>query len=143
MIGLPGWPRWNLRSDVQSMRYLQVCRSSVFDGSTPTSLEPSRLLNLLKHYFEILGDKVACYEDLRSYTDLRSEVVSDWITFLKKTTHTPVSFSKCRQPSAQVRVVLRYCSSAVYQCPQVATICLQYNAVDRGPGGHSSCRPCS
>ena len=90
-----------------------MCKSSVIDGSTPTLLEPSRLLNLLKHYFEILGDKVACYEDLRPYTDLPSEVVSDWVTFLEKTTHTPVSLSKCRQPSAQVRVVLRYCSSAI------------------------------
>ena len=114
MIGLPGWPRWNLRSYVESTRYLQVCRSSVFDEPTPISPEPSRMLNLLKHYFEILGDKTACYEDLRSYTDLHSEVVSDWITFLEKTTHTPVSFSKSRMPSAEVCVVLRYCSSAIY-----------------------------
>jgi N-terminal acetyltransferase B complex non-catalytic subunit len=94
-----------------------VCSSSAFDGHTPISLEPSRLLNLLKHYFEVLGDKAACYEDLRSYIDLGSEELHDWITLIEKTTHTPVSFSKCRQLSAKAHVVLRYCSSPIHQCP--------------------------
>jgi N-terminal acetyltransferase B complex non-catalytic subunit len=83
------------------MRCLQVCRSLIFEGSTPIPLESSRLLNLLKHYFEIFGDKTTCYEDIRTYTDLDSDVLSDWIAFLEKTAHTPVSLSKCRQHSAK------------------------------------------
>ena len=62
-------------------------------GPLPISAEPSRLLNLLKHYFEILGDKAACYEDLRPYTNLDSDVLTDWITFLGGTSHTPVGLS--------------------------------------------------
>lgn len=89
------------------MRCLQVCKSSTFSGSTPISLESSRLLNILKHYFEIFGDKTACYEDIRTYTDLDSDVLSDWITFLEKTTHTPVSISNCRQAGAKVHVVVK------------------------------------
>jgi len=64
------------------------------------------LLNLLKHYFEIFGDKAACYEDIQAYTDLDSDVLSDWITFLEKTAHTPVSFPNCRRPDAKAHVVL-------------------------------------
>ncbi len=79
----------------------------IFDGATTISLEPSRLLNLLKHYFEIFGDKAACYEDIRSYTDLDSDVLSAWTTILEKTSHTPVSFSNCRQSSAKAHVVLK------------------------------------
>ena len=89
------------------MRCLQVCKSSIFDGSTPIPIESSRLLNLLKHYFEIFGDKATCYEDIRTYTDLDSGVLSEWITFLEKTAHTPVSFSNCHQPSAKAYVVLK------------------------------------
>lgn len=84
-----------------------MCKSPIFDVSTPIPLESSRLLNLLKRYFEIFGDKATCYEDIRTYTDLGSDVLSDWITFIEKTAHTPVSFSNCRQPSAKVHVVLK------------------------------------
>lgn len=97
------------------MTYLQVCKPSTLDGLTPISVEPSRLLNLLKHYFEIFGDKAACHEDLRPYTDLNSEVLTDWITFLRGTNHIPVGFSKCRQPSAKTHTVFRHCSSAINQ----------------------------
>lgn len=84
-----------------------MCKSSTFGGSTPISLESSRSLNLLKHYFEIFGDKTACYEDIQTYTDLDSDVLSDWITYLEKTNHTPVSFSNCCQAGVKVRVVLK------------------------------------
>jgi hypothetical protein len=39
------------------------------------STEASRLLDLLKRYFHIFGDKTACYEDVRQYTDLDSDFV--------------------------------------------------------------------
>ncbi|KAI0302144.1 N-acetyltransferase B complex non catalytic subunit-domain-containing protein [Russula brevipes] len=68
--------------------------------------EPSRLLGLLKHYFEILGDKVACYEDLRPYTDLNSEALSEWITFLEGTTPSTSSGSALRR-SVNVHKLLR------------------------------------
>lgn len=55
--------------------------------------EASRLLDLLKRYFQIFGDKAACYEDVRQYTDLDSDSLSEWITFLEGMTHSPVSFS--------------------------------------------------
>jgi len=58
-------------------------------------------LNLLKHYFEILGDKAACYEDLQPYTNLDSDVLADWITFLEGTSHTPVGLSTYTQSSAK------------------------------------------
>ena len=72
-----------------------MCKSSAFHEPTPISVEPSRSLNLLKRYFEILGDKSACYEDIQQYTDLDPEVSADWIAFLNGTTHTPVGISKC------------------------------------------------
>ncbi|KAI0006129.1 actin cytoskeleton organization protein [Russula compacta] len=74
--------------------------------------EPSRLLNLLKHYFEIFGDKAACHEDLRPYTDLNSEVLTDWITFLRGTNHTPSSGIALRR-SINSHKLLRYGLSAV------------------------------
>ncbi|KAI0306474.1 actin cytoskeleton organization protein [Multifurca ochricompacta] len=53
--------------------------------------EPSRLLDLLKRYFRIFGDKAACFEDLRPYTDLGSDVLADWLAFLEGITHSPPS----------------------------------------------------
>ena len=55
--------------------------------------DASRLLDLLKRYFHIFGDKAACYEDVRLYTDLDSDSSSDWIAFLEGMTPSPVSFS--------------------------------------------------
>lgn len=68
--------------------------------------ESSRLLNLLKHYFEVFGDKAACYEDIRTYTDLDSDVLSDWIAFIEKTAHTPSS-SSALQRSINAHKLLR------------------------------------
>ncbi|KAI9509646.1 N-acetyltransferase B complex non catalytic subunit-domain-containing protein [Russula earlei] len=73
--------------------------------------DPSRLLNLLKRYFEIFGDKAACYEDLRPYSDLYSEVLSDWIKFLEGITHIPSSGASLRR-SLNAHKLLRYGLSA-------------------------------
>ncbi|KAH9996784.1 actin cytoskeleton organization protein [Russula vinacea] len=73
--------------------------------------EPSRLLNLLKHYFEGLGDKAACHEDLRPYTNLDSKMLPDWITFIEKTTHTPSSGVALRR-SINAHKLLRHALSA-------------------------------
>jgi len=70
-------------------------------------VEPSRFLNLLKRYFEMFGDKSACYEDLRPYSDLYLEVLPDWIAFLDGISHTPVSCSRCRRSDAKAYAVLR------------------------------------
>jgi hypothetical protein len=41
----------------------------------------------------MFGDKAVCYEDVRLYTDLDSDLSSDWIAFLEGMTHSPVSIS--------------------------------------------------
>lgn len=68
--------------------------------------EDSRLLDLLKRYFHIFGDKAASYEDLRPYTDLDSDS-SDWMTFLEGMTHSPSSGATLRR-SINAHKLLRY-----------------------------------
>ncbi|KAH9981196.1 actin cytoskeleton organization protein [Lactifluus volemus] len=59
--------------------------------------EPSCLLDLLKRYFEVFGDKAACYEDLRPYADLNSDALSDWMAFLAGIPHTPSTSASLRR----------------------------------------------
>ncbi|KAI0256800.1 actin cytoskeleton organization protein [Lactifluus subvellereus] len=73
--------------------------------------EPSRLLDLLKRYFDIFGDKATCYEDLRSYADLNSGVLSDWMAFLEGIPHIPSSNASLRR-SINAHKLLRYGLSA-------------------------------
>jgi hypothetical protein len=87
---------------------------SIFGSPTPTSVEPSRLLDLLKRYIDIFGDKATCYEDLRPYADLHSDILSDWIAFLEGIPHIPVSFPGCHYSSANAYQVLKCFSSEIY-----------------------------
>jgi N-terminal acetyltransferase B complex non-catalytic subunit len=57
------------------------------------STDASHMLDLLKRYFDIFGDKAACYEDVRPYTDLASDSSTDWIAFLEGVSHSPVRLS--------------------------------------------------
>ncbi|KAH9063337.1 N-acetyltransferase B complex non catalytic subunit-domain-containing protein [Lactarius vividus] len=71
--------------------------------------DASHLLDLLKRYFDIFGDKTACYEDLRPYTDLDSDSssIGDWITFLEDVEHSPSSGTALRR-SINAHKFLRY-----------------------------------
>jgi N-terminal acetyltransferase B complex non-catalytic subunit len=69
--------------------------------------EASCLLDLLKRYFHIFGDKAACYEDVRQYTDLDSDSLSEWITFLEGMACTPSSATALRR-SINAHKLLRY-----------------------------------
>ncbi|KAF8274920.1 actin cytoskeleton organization protein [Lactarius quietus] len=72
--------------------------------------EASRWLGLLKRYFHIFGDKVACYEDLQQYTDLDSDSSSDWIVFLEGMIHAPSikSSATTLRRSINAHKLLRY-----------------------------------
>ncbi|KAF8636586.1 hypothetical protein AX17_003397 [Amanita inopinata Kibby_2008] len=58
------------------------------------SNEPSRLLTLMQEYFEKLGDKACCFEDLRPYLILEGDDMSKWILFLES---VPVNFTSAAE----------------------------------------------
>ena len=45
--------------------------------------EPTRLVDLMERYFNEIGDKVCCFEDLKPYTVLGSDEHCRWIAFLE------------------------------------------------------------
>lgn len=48
------------------------------------SEEPTRLVDLMERYFNEIGDKVCCFEDLKPYTLLGSDEHCRWIAFLER-----------------------------------------------------------
>ncbi|KAF8625781.1 hypothetical protein AX15_005171 [Amanita polypyramis BW_CC] len=49
------------------------------------SANRGRLLRLIQEYFEKIGDKACCFEDLRPYLDLDAEDFAKWTSFLEST----------------------------------------------------------
>ncbi|KAF9464770.1 N-acetyltransferase B complex non catalytic subunit-domain-containing protein [Collybia nuda] len=54
------------------------------------STSPARLVTLMEHYFEEIGDKACCFEDLKPYLDLEGNECLKWTSFLEA---TPASFN--------------------------------------------------
>ncbi|KAF5377028.1 hypothetical protein D9757_007708 [Collybiopsis confluens] len=44
--------------------------------------DSTRLLTLLKHYYELFGDKACCFEDLKPYSDLEDQELASWSEIL-------------------------------------------------------------
>ena len=55
--------------------------------------EPTRLVDLMERYFNEIGDKVCCFEDLKPYTVLGSDEHCRWIAFLESVPSTFVSLT--------------------------------------------------
>ncbi|KAJ7235444.1 actin cytoskeleton organization protein [Mycena haematopus] len=47
------------------------------------SNDPNRIVDLMKRYFEEIGDKACCYEDLKPYLTLEGEDAARWKSFLQ------------------------------------------------------------
>lgn len=52
-------------------------------------LDPSRLVTQMKCYFDKIGDKACCFEDLKPYLGLQGDELSKWTSFLRS---IPASF---------------------------------------------------
>jgi len=46
-------------------------------------IDPDRLINLMRQYFETFGDKSCCFEDLKPYTFLEGDEQKSWTSFLE------------------------------------------------------------
>lgn len=74
---------------------------------------PGSLLSLLKRYFQEVGGKACCYEDLKPYLELGRNDLTEWIIFLKSQTQafvgihgTPVAISSlttCQDTTENLR----------------------------------------
>lgn len=53
------------------------------------SPDPSPLVSLMENYFEKIGDKVCCFEDLKPYLGLSGDELLKWTSFLES---IPASF---------------------------------------------------
>ncbi|KAJ2932908.1 hypothetical protein H1R20_g4212, partial [Candolleomyces eurysporus] len=71
------------------------------------SSEPSRMNDLLEQYFDVVGDKACCFEDLKPYTILEGAQKERWTTFLK---NVPVSLATKKEAQRVINVhkLLRY-----------------------------------
>ncbi|PFH54291.1 hypothetical protein AMATHDRAFT_38233 [Amanita thiersii Skay4041] len=58
------------------------------------STDPGRLLTLMQQYFEKIGDKACCFEDLQPYLVIEAEDLSQWNAFLES---VPSEFSDASQ----------------------------------------------
>ncbi|KAF8965269.1 actin cytoskeleton organization protein [Flammula alnicola] len=47
------------------------------------SQDPSRMLTLMKHYFEKFGDKACCFEDLKPFLGFEKDDLTQFISFLE------------------------------------------------------------
>lgn len=54
-------------------------------------LEPSRMVTLMKTYFERIGDKACCFEDLKPYLSLDDDDLSQWTAYLNSVSPSFVS----------------------------------------------------
>ncbi|RXW20882.1 hypothetical protein EST38_g4951 [Candolleomyces aberdarensis] len=68
------------------------------------SSEPNRMNDLLEQYFDVVGDKACCFEDLKPYTILEGAQQERWTTFLKNVPAT----KKEAQKVINVHKLLRY-----------------------------------
>ncbi|KAJ7285761.1 actin cytoskeleton organization protein [Mycena rebaudengoi] len=50
------------------------------------STDPKRMVELMKQYFEKIGDKACCFEDLKPYMVLKSDDAAKWVSFLESLT---------------------------------------------------------
>ncbi|KAJ4487875.1 actin cytoskeleton organization protein [Lentinula aciculospora] len=61
------------------------------------STDPTRLLHLMKQYFETFGDKACCFEDLKPYLALEGEDLSAWTEVLKACPSSPSTVEAIRR----------------------------------------------
>ncbi|KAF7363508.1 Actin cytoskeleton organization protein [Mycena sanguinolenta] len=57
------------------------------------SNDPNRMVDLMKRYFEEIGDKACCYEDLKPYLSLEGEDAARWMSFLQSLTPSYASLA--------------------------------------------------
>lgn len=46
-------------------------------------LDPSRLVTQMEYYFDKIGDKACCFEDLKPYLELQGDELVKWTSFLR------------------------------------------------------------
>ncbi|KAJ6502477.1 actin cytoskeleton organization protein [Mycena sanguinolenta] len=61
------------------------------------SNDPNRMVDLMKRYFEEIGDKACCYEDLKPYLTLEGEDAARWTSFLQSLTPSFASDNDLRR----------------------------------------------
>ncbi|OCH92238.1 hypothetical protein OBBRIDRAFT_791472 [Obba rivulosa] len=71
------------------------------------SIGPSELQDLLQRYFQRVGDKACCFEDLKPYIDLQDDELSTWSAFLKSQT-SPLATTEDLWRYINVQKLLRY-----------------------------------
>lgn len=83
----PGyWHYWSWKSERGSMGSRMV-RGLFAQGVITYNLQdPGRLLHLMRQYFEKVGDKVCCFDDLKPYQILEGEDSAKWTSFLESVT---------------------------------------------------------
>ncbi|KAF9075215.1 N-acetyltransferase B complex non catalytic subunit-domain-containing protein [Rhodocollybia butyracea] len=75
------------------------------------STDPTRMVQLLKQYFETFGDKACCYEDLKPYVSLEGGDLAAWTEFLKASP-PPLSTTENVKRVINTHKLLRYNLSA-------------------------------
>ncbi|KAF8212156.1 actin cytoskeleton organization protein [Mycena galopus ATCC 62051] len=61
------------------------------------SNDPNRMVDLMKRYFEEIGDKACCYEDLKPYLALEGDDAARWTSFLQSSTPSFASNNDLRR----------------------------------------------
>ncbi|KAJ7172404.1 actin cytoskeleton organization protein [Mycena filopes] len=61
------------------------------------SNDPDRMVDLMKRYFQEIGDKACCYEDLKPYIALESEDAAKWMSYLQSLTPSFTSTNDLRR----------------------------------------------
>lgn len=60
-----------------------------------SALESSRLVSLMKQYFDKIGGKSCCFEDLKPYLSLEADDLISWTSFLESVSPSFVGLISC------------------------------------------------
>ncbi|KAF9013886.1 actin cytoskeleton organization protein [Cyathus striatus] len=61
------------------------------------SSQSDRLVTLMKQYFDQIGDKACCFEDLKPYVELEGDDLAHWTTFLRGIPSTITNTNELRR----------------------------------------------
>ncbi|KAF7294869.1 Actin cytoskeleton organization protein [Mycena indigotica] len=80
-------------------------RANFYDLSS----DPHGLIDVMKHYFELFGDKACCFEDLKPYVSLlEGDDLPQWTAFLQSSIDVSIDNSNVLRKLINAQKLLRY-----------------------------------